>query len=241
MLDIRDTLLTYLNNVTISGIQEYKDAINDSLILEDSEDVAFKRGAALIGNSSYEVIPFVRNNEKIIYSVNLWVGSKLYSVSELEYATRTLVTYLHNNTLNNSQILGCKVISVDPIQKPKNETYYNIIGLEITTVENIPTYCPLDVQITYVDYSLSFVGGIAPFIATGTFSPTDVASFTYVVDSVKSGSHVYYSGVVNYDTSTWDIGSTITLESEYTNTLTVTLTTTYGAVVTDSLAINFSS
>lgn len=241
MLDIRDTLLTYLGNLTISGIESYKDGVNDDLILQDSEEIAFKRGAVIIGDSRYDVITYVRNNDKVLYYVNLWVGSKRYDTTELENATNILVTYIHNNTLNDSRVISCKVSSVEPIQKPKNETFYNIISLEILTVQNIPEYCPIDVQITYVDYSLSFVGGIAPFVATGTFSPTDVASFTYVIDSVKSGNHTYYSGVVSYDTSTWDIGSTIQLESDYTNTLTVTLTTTYGAVVTDSLAINFST
>ena len=241
MLDIRSTMLSYVSNITISGIDTYKDAVNDSLIIEDSEEINFKRGGVLIGDSRFDIQPFMKNNEKILYTVNLWIGSKRYAVAELQNATETLVNALHNTTLNNSQVLWCRVTGVEPILKPKAEVFYNLITVDIMTVQNLPAYCPLDVQITYVDYSLSFVGGIAPFVATGTFSPTDVASFTYVIDSVKSGTHTYYSGVVSYNTSTWDIGSTIQLQSEYTNTLTVTLTTTYGAVVTDSLAINFSA
>lgn len=252
MLNIRETLLTQLNSFGITQIELYKDMVSTSVALQDTHEAVYDNSACLIGDSYYEIEPFIQRTSKVRYFIQLLVCAKSQAARDaLEDTTNTLVTLLHNNRLNSNLVIDSEVIDVERTEKPTIQFHYKIINYEVLAYSEVNLACPLTHILTGFDFDTTTNPSIQEhtFYGEGTTPSGITSSDAYVTYSVTyddlntlppgQGSA---TGLIDFTNGSWTKSfnwAEITINTNFNYTFTLVETST-GLTYPISFKINQS-
>ncbi len=208
MFNVRPVLKTYLETITISGLDLVKDmGSTDEAIRQDGEKAVYNNSAVLIGDSYFEAESFITNNIKTRYNFQLIVTAKSQSArTALQDTVNSLCVALHSNTLGDSRVILTKILSTEPKVKQKISFDYIIINYEILAWSSVPPGCPP--EITIVSFSRSENGASVTHYFQGTYSSNSTVSsirylLTYDENSSFPATVITESGLCTYDATNW--------------------------------------
>jgi len=242
MFNIRPVLKSYLETITVSGLDLVKDmGSTDEAIRQDGEKAVYNNSAVLLGDSYFDAETFISNNIKTRYNFQLIVAAKSQSArTALQDTVNSLCVALHGNTLGDSRIISTKILSTEPKVKEKVSFDYIIINYEILAWSSIPPGCPPEIGIS-VFTRTELLPNMTHYFQ-GTYSSNSAVSsinytLTYNLNNTFPPTVVTENGACTYDATNWYLTPADAFEHDKTDTFYYVITITDSAGRTGSTNI----